>query len=49
MDQVKIKVIIDGKVKYFAHKDEKGIYYLQDKKRTVSLLNPYNAKTYSPK
>lgn len=32
MDMVRIKVIIDGKVKYFAHKDKDGNIFLQDKK-----------------
>ena len=32
MDMVRIKVIIDGKVKYFAYKDKDGNIFLQDKK-----------------
>lgn len=48
MDQVKIKVIIDGKVKYFAHKDEKGIYYLQDKKKDGIVVESIQCQDIFP-
>lgn len=37
MDQVKIKVIVNGKVNYYAHKDEKGIYF-QEKKSNGKIV-----------
>ena len=38
MDLVKIKVLIDGKVKYYADKDDDGVFYLIDNKSDGKIV-----------
>ena len=44
MDMVRIKVIIDGKVKYFAHKDKDGNIFYRTRKVMVFLWKRLNVK-----
>lgn len=48
MDMVRIKVIIGGKVKYFAHKDKDGNIFLQDKKSDGLLVEAIECQDLFP-
>ena len=47
MDLVKIKVFIDGKVKYYADKDD-GIFYLTDKKSDGKIVESIQCQDIFP-
>lgn len=48
MNMVRIKVIINGKVKYFAHKDKDGNIILQDKKSDGLLVEAIECQDLFP-
>lgn len=48
MDLVKIKVLIDGKVKYYADKDDDGFFYLIDNKSDGKIVESMQCQDIFP-
>lgn len=48
MDQVRIKALINGKVKYYAAKDKDGNFIFQDKKSDSKIVDSIECQDLFP-